>query len=96
LPNPVIIRMGSPDPNSRYPNVTPLTCAYWTGVALNDTAGGAWVAPTGVWAAAVLEVPVHPAAASRQMVKAIVRVKSAVRFIIKFPVNPYRKPDDEV
>ena len=38
-PNPWIMRMGSPDPNSRYPSVTPLTCAYLTGVELIDTAG---------------------------------------------------------
>jgi hypothetical protein len=86
--NPQIIRSGSPDPNSRYPILTPFASAYWTGREVTDIAG-AGVTTGAAPGVLFVVLPVHPAARITEKRTAIAR-KQEVSFVIRAPPGRWR------
>src|SRR5271157_56415 len=84
--NPQIIRSGSPDPNSRYPILTPLTSAYWTGMDVTFIAGAGVTAGAAVGVLFVV-LPVHPAARITEKRMAIARKQEIGFFMKHHPID---------
>src|SRR5208282_1780911 len=80
--NPQINRRGSPDPNCRYPILTPLTSAYWTGIDVTAIEGAGVTEGVAGMLPAVL--PVHPLTSITKRRTAIARIQE-INFFIKTP-----------